>query len=51
MPGLAVPFTTFTAIYLFLSVVLVYLLRRQFIETDPRAVRRARGPLDVSRDD
>jgi len=52
MPGLAVPFTTFTGVYMFLSVVLVYLLRRQFIETDPRAVRRVRGgPLDVSRGD
>ena len=30
MPGIAVPFAVFTGIYLFLSVVLVYLLRREF---------------------
>jgi cytochrome d ubiquinol oxidase subunit I len=41
MRALAVPFVTFTVVYVFLSVVLVYLLRRQFSETDPRAVRRA----------
>jgi cytochrome d ubiquinol oxidase subunit I len=39
MPGLVVPFVTFTLVYVFLSVVLVYLLRRQFLETDPRATR------------
>jgi len=33
MPGLVVPFVTFTTVYLFLSVILVYLLRRQFLET------------------
>lgn len=33
MPGLVVPFTTFTALYIFLSVVLVFLLRRQFLDT------------------
>lgn len=32
MPGLAVPFTTFTLLYIFLSIVLVFLLRRQFLE-------------------
>jgi cytochrome d ubiquinol oxidase subunit I len=41
MPGLVVPFTTFTAVYLFLSVVLVYALRRQFIQTDPATTRQA----------
>jgi cytochrome d ubiquinol oxidase subunit I len=35
MSGLVVPFVTFTAIYVFLSVILVYLLRRQFLETAP----------------
>jgi len=30
MPGIAIPFAVFTVIYLFLSVVLVYLLRREF---------------------
>jgi cytochrome d ubiquinol oxidase subunit I len=33
MPGLAYPFYTITVIYVFLSVALVALLRRQFIET------------------
>jgi cytochrome d ubiquinol oxidase subunit I len=35
MPGLAVPFTLFTAVYLLLSVVLVALLRREFTATAP----------------
>src|SRR2546425_2417791 len=33
MPGLAVPFVIFTAVYFFLAIVVVYLLRRQFFET------------------
>ncbi len=33
MPGLVVPFVTFTALYLLLAVILVFLLRRQFLET------------------
>ena len=37
MPGLVVPFTTFTALYVFLSVILVFLLRRQFMETHPES--------------
>ena len=36
MPGLVVPFVLFTAVYVFLSVILVYVLRRQFLETDPK---------------
>ena len=40
MPGLAIPFTIFTAVYLFLSVILVFLLRRQFMQTAPRQMRR-----------
>jgi cytochrome d ubiquinol oxidase subunit I len=39
MPGLVVPFVTFTTVYIFLSVVLVYLLRRQFLEAPPTATR------------
>jgi len=39
MPGLVVPFVTFTTVYLFLSMVLVYLLRRQFLETHPTSTR------------
>lgn len=35
MPGLVVPFVTFTLLYLVLSVLLVFLLKRQFVETDP----------------
>jgi cytochrome bd ubiquinol oxidase subunit I len=31
MPGIAVPFFVFTAVYIFLAATLVYLLRRQFI--------------------
>ncbi len=33
MRGLVVPFVTFTAVYIFLAVVVVFLLRRQFVET------------------
>lgn len=33
MPGLVVPFVTFTLLYIFLSIVLFFLLRRQFLET------------------
>jgi cytochrome d ubiquinol oxidase subunit I len=33
MTGLAVPFITFTALYIILGVVLIVLLRRQFLET------------------
>jgi cytochrome d ubiquinol oxidase subunit I len=40
MPGLVVPFTTFTLLYIFLSVILVFLLRRQFLETAPRPPRK-----------
>ena len=36
MPGIAVPFVVFTVIYLFLSVILVYLLRREFMK-EPEA--------------
>ena len=44
MPGLVVPFVTFTAVYVFLSVVLVYVLRRQFLATDP--ARRGGSRVD-----
>ncbi len=36
MPGLVVPFTTFTTVYLRLAVIVIFLLRRQFMETHPR---------------
>jgi len=35
MPGLAVPFAVFTGVYVVLSVILVVLLRRGFMETAP----------------
>ncbi|NNE35140.1 MAG: cytochrome ubiquinol oxidase subunit I, partial [Rhodothermales bacterium] len=33
--GLVAPFIAFTILYVFLSVILVFLLRRQFLETHP----------------
>jgi cytochrome d ubiquinol oxidase subunit I len=42
MPGLVVPFVTFTLVYVFLSVILVYLLRRLFLATDPMRASRGR---------
>lgn len=46
MPGLAFPFWTIALIYALLSIILVVLLRRQFLETSPRAarVRKALAP-------
>ena len=32
MPGLVAPFVTFTVLYIFLSIIVVFLLRRQFLE-------------------
>jgi cytochrome d ubiquinol oxidase subunit I len=40
MPGLVVPFSLFTAVYLLLSVVLVALLRREFLSTVPATTRQ-----------
>ncbi len=37
LPGLVVPFALFTAVYVLLSIILVVLLRRGFMETAPRA--------------
>jgi cytochrome d ubiquinol oxidase subunit I len=42
MPGLVVPLATFTLVYLFLSFVVVYLLRRQ-VFASPRIVAPAQG--------
>ena len=36
MPGLFVPFTVFTLVYMFLAFILVVLMRRQFLETAPQ---------------
>ncbi len=44
MPGLVVPFAVFTAVYLLLSVVLVVLLRREFLATAPDAAHAAGEP-------
>jgi cytochrome d ubiquinol oxidase subunit I len=47
MPGLVVPFVIFTVVYIFLAIVVVFLLRRQFLETgslvpaQPSGVTRA----------
>ncbi len=40
MPGLIVPFTTFTTVYLLLAVIVIFLLRRQFMETRPHWIKR-----------
>jgi cytochrome d ubiquinol oxidase subunit I len=40
MPGLVVPFTTFTIVYLLLAVIVIFLLRRQFMETEPRWIKK-----------
>ena len=37
VPKIAIPFVIFTLIYVFLSVALVFLLRRQFMKTDAPA--------------
>jgi cytochrome d ubiquinol oxidase subunit I len=39
MPGLVVPFTTFTLVYLLLAVIVIFLLRRQFMETRPKWIK------------
>lgn len=44
MPGLVVPFTTFTLVYLFLSVMLVFLLKRQFLQTAPKPEATTHAP-------
>jgi len=40
MPGLVVPFTTFTIVYLLLATIVIFLLRRQFMETHPRWIKK-----------
>jgi cytochrome d ubiquinol oxidase subunit I len=44
MPGLVVPFTTFTIVYLLLAVIVIFLLRRQFMATHPKGVINERFP-------
>lgn len=43
MPGLVVPFVTFTLTYIFLAIIVVHLLRRQFLETRAPAPTREAG--------
>jgi cytochrome d ubiquinol oxidase subunit I len=43
MPGLVVPFVIFTAVYIFLAVVVVLFLRRQFLETGYPMAGQPRG--------
>jgi cytochrome d ubiquinol oxidase subunit I len=40
MPGLVIPFTVFTVVYLFLAAIVVFLLKRQFIATAPRSSKK-----------
>jgi cytochrome bd ubiquinol oxidase subunit I len=40
MPGLVIPFTTFTIVYLVLAVIVFSLLRRQFLETQPQWIKK-----------
>jgi cytochrome bd ubiquinol oxidase subunit I len=52
MPGLIVPFVAFTALYLFLGVMVAYLLARQFsvvaVRGAPRGAARAHGTPDAT---
>ena len=41
MPGLVVPFVVFSTVYLLLSAILLFVLRRQFVETSPRGSNAA----------
>ena len=43
MPRLAVPFTIFTGVYIFLSVILFFLLKRQFLQSAPKEGEAARA--------
>ncbi len=51
MPGLVVPFITFTILYIVLSVILVFVLRKQFQEPEPEETadepERYSGPVQV----
>lgn len=41
MPGLVVPFSVFTTVYLLLAVIVVFLLRRQFLQSaEPRQIQK-----------
>ena len=40
MPGLVVPFSTFTIVYLLLAVIVIFLLQRQFLATQPRWLKK-----------
>jgi cytochrome d ubiquinol oxidase subunit I len=47
MHGLVVPFVTFTLVYIFLAVVVVFLLRRQFLETANPVPDQSAGAADA----
>jgi cytochrome bd ubiquinol oxidase subunit I len=47
MPGLVVPFVVFNAVYVLLSLVLIFLLRREFLKTAPGS-RRAGERRDAA---
>lgn len=44
MPWMIVPFVVFTGIYLFLALIVIVLLRRQFLETSKPVSESLRGP-------
>jgi cytochrome bd-type quinol oxidase subunit 1 len=45
MPGIAAPFITFTIVYLVLAVIVISLLRRQFVE--PPLLKEAQEKLAI----
>ena len=45
MPGIAVPFVIFTALYIFLACIVFFLLRRQFVETAGTASETSRTSI------
>ena len=47
MTGLVVPFTSFTLLYIFLSIVLVFLLRRTFLEAGGEGKKKTRTLMEV----
>jgi cytochrome d ubiquinol oxidase subunit I len=47
MPGIAVPFVVFSALYVFLAVMVFLLLRRQFIETSGTVSESPPASTDV----
>jgi cytochrome d ubiquinol oxidase subunit I len=48
VPGLVVPFVTFTVLYIILAVLVIALMKRQFLETAPPAGRTMPAPAGAS---